>query len=281
MKNRKAFLFTDERQRARLNGAEPRTADAALAMAKSQAYQDAADAPATLRAYEADFAEDQAWCDKNGFTAMPADPETVGAYLGAAGEGYAAATLRRRVAAIARACGIRGNKLNTAHPAIRETLRGIARRHGSRPRKSAALTTAEIKQLCEVCDLSLTGKRDRALLLIGFAGAFRRSELVALEHAHVSWTRQGLKLLVARSKTDKAGEGVEIAIVEGNNEQTCPVKALRTWLTAAKISHGPIFRKVNKAGRVEQRYLSTDAVRQILLKVMAKTGLQEQMVRAI
>ena len=253
MRNRKAFLFTDERQRSRLKSVAPRTAAAAMALAKSQAYQDAADAPSTLRAYEADFANFDAWCNKNGFTALPADPETVGADSGAAGEGYAAATLRRRVAAIARACGITGHKLDTTHPAIRETLRGIARRHGSRPRKSAALTTTDIKKLCDTCDLSLTGKRDRALLLIGYAGAFRRSELVVLDHAHISWTRQGLKLLVERSKTDKAGEGVEIAIVEGNNEQTCPVKALRTWLTAAKISRGPIFRKVNKAGRVERR----------------------------
>ena len=96
-----------------------------MALAKSQAYQDAADAPATLRAYAADLANYKAWCGRQGFEPMPATPEIVGAYLAAAGEGYALPTLRRRVAAIARACGVAGHPLDTKHPAIRETLRGI------------------------------------------------------------------------------------------------------------------------------------------------------------
>jgi hypothetical protein len=98
-----------KRQLARLNGA------------KSQEYQDAADAPSTLRAYAGDLANFNAWCEKQGFTPVPATPEIVGAYLAAAGEGYAMPTLRRRVAAIARACGVAGQPLDTKHPAIRET----------------------------------------------------------------------------------------------------------------------------------------------------------------
>src|SRR5579863_4937398 len=169
-----------KRQLARLGGAKPPTPRAAIALAKSQAYQDAADAPATLRAYAADLAHYKAWCDRHGVLAMPATPEVVGAYLAAAGEGYAMPTLRRRVAAIARACGVAGHPLDTKHPAIRETLRGIARKHGAPARRSAALTTREIKQLSEACGDTLAGKRDRALFLIGFAGALRRSELVGL-----------------------------------------------------------------------------------------------------
>ena len=112
-----------------------------MALAKSQAYQDAADAPATLRAYATDLANYKAWCDRHRFVAMPATPEVVGAYLAAAGEGYAMPTLRRRVAAIARACGVAGHPLDTKHPAIRETLRGIGRKHGSPSRRAAAITT--------------------------------------------------------------------------------------------------------------------------------------------
>src|SRR5208337_5585031 len=103
-----------------------------------QAYQDAADAPATLRAYTADVAHFDAWCGKHGFTSMPATPHVVGAYLAAAGEGYALPTLRRRVAAIARACRVAGHPLDTKHPAIRETLRGIGRKHGAPARRAAA-----------------------------------------------------------------------------------------------------------------------------------------------
>ena len=140
----KPFAEARKRQLARLDGAKPPTARAAIALAKSQAYQDAADAPATLRAYASDLANYQAWCIAHGFTPMPATPEVVGAYLAAAGEGYALPTLRRRVAAISRACGISGQPLDTKHPAIRETLRGIGRKHGAPPQRAAALTTAEI-----------------------------------------------------------------------------------------------------------------------------------------
>ena len=209
---------------------KPPTARAALALAKSQAYQDAADAPATLKAYAADLANYRTWCDRNGLVAMPASPQVLGAYLAAAGEGYALPTLRRRVAAIARACGVAGAPLDTKHPAIRETLRGIARTHGSPARRAAALTTAEMRKLSRACGVDLAGARDRALLLIGFAGALRRSELVGLDVAHVAWTDEGLKLTIVRSKTDKQGEGAEISLSSGRNEETCPVAALRAWI---------------------------------------------------
>src|SRR6195952_4377630 len=151
--------FTDARKRqlSRLGGAKPPSARAAVALAKSQAYQDAADAPATLRAYAADLANYRAWCERHGFEPMPATPEIVGAYLAAAGEGYALPTLRRRVAAIARACGVAGHPLDTKHPAIRETLRGIARKHGAPARRSAALTTTEIRKLVRVCGGDFAG----------------------------------------------------------------------------------------------------------------------------
>ena len=152
-----AFVEARKRQLARLEGAKPPSARAAMALAKSRAYQDAADAPATLRAYASDLANYKAWCEKHGFEPMPATPEIVGAYLAAAGEGYALPTLRRRVAAIARACGVAGHPLDTKHPAIRETLRGIARRHGTPARRAAALTTAEIRKLSRACGTGLAG----------------------------------------------------------------------------------------------------------------------------
>jgi integrase len=269
-----SFSEARRRQLARLGGAKPLAPRAAIALAKSQAYQDAADAPATLRAYATDLANYKSWCDRHGLVAMPAMPEVVGAYLAAAGEGYAMPTLRRRVAAIARACGVAGHPLDTKHPAIRETLRGIGRKHGSPARRAAAITTVEVRKLCRACGADLAGARDRALLLLGFAGALRRSELVGLDDEHITWTRTGLKLLIVRSKTDAEGEGAEIAISPGQTDDTCPVAALATWLELSKISNGPLFRKVNRGGAVERTRLSTDAVRQILLKRAARAGLK-------
>jgi integrase len=245
-----------------------------MALAKSQEYQDAADAPSTLRAYAGDLAHYKAWCETHGFTPMPATSEIVGAYLAAAGEGYAMPTLRRRVAAIARACGVAGQPLDTKHPAIRETLRGIGRKHGMPARRSAALTTTEIKKLCQACELDLSGLRDRALFLLGFAGAMRRSELVGLDVTHVTWASTGLKLLIERSKTDAGGEGAEIAIPYGATEETCPVRSLKAWLEAAEIKTGPLFRKVNRGGRVEVARLTPDGVRQILLKRANQAGIK-------
>jgi len=263
------------RQLARLpDGEKPPPPRTALAMAKSKAYQVAADAPATLRAYAADLAHFKAWCEAHGFRPMPASPETVGAYLAAAGLGYALPTLRRRVAAIARAHRIAKQPLDTRHPAIRETLRGIGRTHGEPARRSAALTTDEIRRLVEVCGDDLAGLRDRALLLVGFAGALRRSELVGLDVAHVRPTPSGLRLMIPRSKTDGAGEGAEVGIVRGAREDTCPVRALRAWLRAAEIGDGPVFRRVTQWGTAGSKRLHPDAVRQILARRAAAAGIK-------
>jgi len=255
-------------------GEKPPSPRAALALAKSKEYQAAADAPATLRAYAADLAHFKAWCEAHGFEPMPAAPETVGAYLAAAGLGYALPTLRRRVAAIARAHRIAKQPLDTRHPAIRETLRGIARTHGEPARRSAALTTAEIRRLIAVCGDDLAGLRDRALLLIGFAGAFRRSELVGLDIEHIRPTATGIRLMIPRSKTDAAGEGAEIGITRGSRAETCPVRALRAWLRAAEITAGPVFRRVTQWCTVGTKRLHPDAVRQILLRRAAAAGIK-------
>ena len=107
-----------------------------------------------------------------------------------------------------------------------------------------------------------------------FAGALRQSELVGLNVEHVTWTRNGFVLLIGRSKTDTLGEGAEIAIPRGQADDTCPVAALKVWLALSELVAGPLFRKVNRGGVVEHARLSTDAVRQILLKRAAKAGLK-------
>lgn len=251
----------------------PLTLKAARSLARSQVYQSAADAPATLRAYKADLANFKAWCLERQLDPMPSTPEIVGAYLADAGRGYALSTLRRRVAAIARAHRITKQPLDTRHPAIRETLRGVARTHGEPPRRSAALATAEIRQLLQVCGNDAAGLRDQALFLICFAGALRRSELVGLDIEHRTSTVDGIRLLITRSKTDKEGAGAEIGIPYGQVPETCPVVALQRWLDHAKLTSGPMFRKVDRWGCVHVGRLDPDAVRQILKKRAAAAGL--------
>lgn len=251
----------------------PLSTQAARSLARAQAYQSAADAPATLRAYRADLENFRAWCLERALSPMPATAEIVGAYLADAGRGYALPTLRRRVAAIARAHRIAGQPLDTRHPAIRETLRGIARTHGEPPRRSAALTTTEVAKLADVCGADMAGTRDRALFLLGFAGALRRSELVGLDVEHIAFTADGMVLLITRSKTDKEGAGAEIGIPFGAHAATCPVTAVQAWLKMAALRGGPLFRKVDRWGCVFATRLDPDAVRQVLKKRAAQAGI--------
>ncbi|MBV8913370.1 MAG: site-specific integrase [Acetobacteraceae bacterium] len=205
---------------------------------------------------------------------MPATPSLVGEYLADLGEGYAKATLRRKVAAIARACRLAGQPLDTRHPAIRDVLRGINRTHGSPAKRAQALDIDDLRRLVATCEDSLAALRDRALLLLTFAGALRRSELCAVEVEHLTWKPRSLELLLPRSKTDQEVEGVRIGIPRGKNEDTCPVRALQAWLQAAGIERGPVFRAVTRQGTLRSGALSGEAVRLIVVRRAKLAGIK-------
>lgn len=229
--------------------------------------------PATRRAYRADWADFSAWCALHGQPALPAAPEAIAAYLASLASTHGRSALRRRLSAIGQAHALAGYPWNPGHPAIRHTLRGILRRHGAPARQAAALTTAEIRRLVAGCDRGLAGTRDRALLLLGYAGALRRSELVAIEREHVSVTAEGLRLLLPRSKGDQDGQGASLGITRGTRVETCPVRALEAWLQASDCRYGPVFRKVDRWGTVETRALTPEAVGHILKKRAEAAGL--------
>ena len=240
----------------------------------ADAYLVAADAPATVRAYTADWQHFASWCQARQVSPMPATPELVGEYLAELGEGYAKATLRRKVAAIARAARIAGTPLDTRHPSIRDVLRGIGRTHGSPARRAQALTTDEVQRLVDTCGDDLVGLRDRALLLLTFAGALRRSELCAVEVEHLHWKPRSLELLIPRSKTDPEAEGDRIGIPRGRVETTCPVRALQAWVQAAGIEHGPVFRAVTRQNTIRAGALSGEGVRLIVVKRARLAGIK-------
>ncbi len=243
------------------------------ALALAQAYREKADADATVLAYGRDVDRYAAWCATAGFVAFPATPEAVGAYLSAHADGFARNTLSRWVAGIAWQARRDGAPLDTKATEIRGALRGMGRGGGSEARRAAAVTTDEIRGLLAPCGTDLTGLRDRALLLIGFAGALRRSELAALDVAHVSWSNVGLVLTIKRSKGDKEGAGAQVAIVRGQHAETCPVTALRSWLTEAQITAGPLFRKVVRGGHVQTSRLTGGGVWKIVTKRCRAAGL--------
>ncbi len=237
-------------------------------------YLVAADAPSTVRAYTADWTHFSLWCAARELQPMPASPTLVGDYLSDLGEGYAKSTLRRKVAAISRANRHAGHLLDTRHPSIRDVLRGIGRTHGSPPKRAQALATEEVQRLVATCDESLVGLRDRALLLVAFAGALRRSELCGIEVEHITWKPRSLELLIPRSKIDAEGDGARIGIPRGKVEDTCAVRALRSWLDAAAIERGPVFRAVTRHGTMRVAALSGEAVRLVVLKRARLAGIK-------
>lgn len=246
---------------------------AAEAIAAARAYARAALAAETRRAYAADWAHFSDWCRGAGCAPLPAEPGAVAAYLAAQAGLYSRSALARRLAAIGHAHRLRGLAWSAGHPAIRTTLRGIHRTHGSRRRQAAALTSTELRRLVAACPGDLAGRRDRALLLLGFAGALRRSELVAIDREHLRFAADGLRLLLPTSKTDPEGKGIELGISRGRRRETCPVRALEAWLETSACRFGPVFRKVDRWGTVEHRRLGADAVRAILLRRAAAAGL--------
>jgi integrase len=165
----------------------------------------------------------------HGLHPVPAEPATVGAYLASLKDTHAPATIRRRLAAIGKMHRFNGLPWSPSHRDMQEPLKGLLRDKGRPARKAAALTLPMLRRLVATCDASARGRRDRALLLIGFAGALRRSELVALRVEDVSVVAGGLRLRIARSKTDPAGAGAEIGLPRGKHPDTCPVQAFKAW----------------------------------------------------
>jgi len=241
---------------------------------RANTYLVAADAPATVRAYSADWKHFSLWCDARNLAPMPATPALVGEYLADLGQGYAKATLRRKVAAIARATRLAGAPLDTRHPAIRDVMRGIGRIHGSPPKRAQALAIEDLQKLVATCGTDLADLRDRALLLMGFAGALRRSELCAIEVEHITWKSRSLELLLPRSKTDQEADGVRIGLPAGQFVETCPLRALRAWLKAAGITRGPVFRAVTRHGTPRAGALTGEAVRLIIVKRAKLAGIK-------
>ena len=212
-------------------------------LATAACFAEAAKSAATRRAYRIDFDIFRAWCADRDLAALPAVPATVAMFLGAeASRGIKPSTISRRVAAIRFAHKLAGKPVPTDDERVKATLAGIRRAVGAAPTKKVPATSDLVIAMAGPGNGSLKALRDRAVLLLGFAGAFRRSELVALDVADVTESEEGLRIVIRRSKTDQEGHGYTKAIIRGS--VVCPVKALRARLKAAGTTEGPIFRRV-------------------------------------
>jgi len=239
-------------------------------------YARASKAPNTVRAYRSDLGDFTMWCTDHRLSPIPATPETVALYITALAEaGAKPSTIQRRLSALSQAHQLSGHEPSpTQSPIVRTTMAGIRRTLGMAPAQKAAVVTAELRVLLAVTPAdTLAGLRDRALLLIGFAGGFRRGELVALDVEDVEETDDGLRIGIRRSKTDQEAAGREVGIPRGQRPETDPVRALRAWRGAAGVDSGPLFRPVNRHDTVQDRRLTPEGVAMVVKRAAERAGL--------
>jgi len=240
---------------------------------KALEYHDSALSENTREAYQRGWEDFRSFCREHGFEAAPATEQAVALYLSDRAEDLAPSTLSQRMAAIQHAHDERGLSSPTRSKAVQNVMRGIRRESDRSPEQAPPLLTEHIKEMVdalpgdgarpsekaqggtEAWAAWLRGKRDRALILTGFAGAFRRSELAGLRIGHIDSCPDGLLVTVPESKTDQEGEGQLVAIRRVEDSEYCPVSALRRWIDVAQVEEGPIFRGVPRSG-----FISRDAI---------------------
>jgi len=205
----------------------------------------------TLRAYKADYNDFSLFCSKNNFQSMPTQPKIMSLYLTYLSKTSKYSTLKRRLASISVLHKMKGHYIDTKHPIIMENLMGIKRTNGSNQKSKKPLLINELKALIRAIyqskEKDFRKTRDKALLLIGFSGGFRRSELVDVEYEDIEFVTEGVKIFVKRSKTDQSGEGMTKAIPYFDNENFCPVKSLKNWIEVSDLREGKIFNISDKS----------------------------------
>jgi len=198
----------------------------------------------TLRAYKADYRDFTNFCIKHGFKSMPSEPKILSLYLTHLSQTSKFSTLKRRLASISVIHKLSGHYLDTKHPMITENLMGIKRVKGTHQKAKKPILINELKSIINVIDKDKNEKKrlkNRALILIGFAGGFRRSELVEILYEDIDFVDEGVKIFVRRSKTDQSGEGMTKGIPYFSNSEYCPVISLKNWIEKLQLKYGKIF----------------------------------------
>ncbi len=234
----------------------------------------------TLRAYKSDFKDFGAFCAKHGFNSMPTEPKVVSLYLTYLSTKSKISTLRRRLVSIGIVHKIKGHYLDTKHPAIIENLMGIKRKKGSIQIGKKPLLINHLKQIINVIDEQKIAKikklRDRTLILVGFGGGFRRTELISIDHEDLDFVEQGVKITLRRSKTDQFGEGLIKGLPYFTNSKYCPVTSLKNWLNLSKIKTGPIFRRFAKGSILTSHRLTDQSVVLIIKDYLNTAGIENK-----
>ena len=234
----------------------------------------------TLRAYKSDFKDFGVFCAKHGFNSMPTEPKVVSLYLTHLSANSKISTLRRRLVSIGVVHKIKGHYLDTKHPVIIENLMGIKRKKGSIQIGKKPILINHLKKIINVIDAQKIEKiqklRNRSLILIGFGGGFRRTELISIDYEDLDFVEEGLKITLRKSKTDQFGEGLVKGIPYFTNEKYCPVISLKNWINLSKIKTGPIFRRFAKGSILTSNRLTDQSVVLIIKDCLKLAGIENK-----
>ena len=232
----------------------------------------------TLRAYKSDFKDFGAFCTKHGFNSIPTEPKVVSLYLTHLSANSKISTLRRRLVSIGIVHKLKGHYLDTKHPVIIENLMGIKRKKGSIQIGKKPILINHLKQIINVIDRQKIQKikklRNRTLILIGFGGGFRRTELISIDYEDLDFVKEGVKVTLKRSKTDQFGEGLVKGLPYFANTKYCPVTSLKDWIYLSKIKTGPVFRRLAKGSALTVHRLTDQSVALIIKDCLKVAGIE-------
>ena len=237
----------------------------------------------TIRAYRSDFKDFGAFCAKNGFKPLPTEPKIVSLYLTHLSiKDAKMSTLRRRLVSIGVIHKLKNHYLDTKHPIIIENLMGIKRKKGSYQKGKKPILLNHLKLIIEAIDKDTSDEtgirklRDKTIILLGFAGGFRRVELISIDCEDLEFVSEGVKIFIKRSKTDQFGEGMIKGLPYFDNQKFCPVWHLKKWLDVSKIKSGPIFKRFSKGLILGKKRLTDQSVALFLKKYLLKAGIENQ-----
>ena len=234
----------------------------------------------TLRAYKSDFKDFGTFCAKHGFKSIPTEPKVVSLYLTYLSANSKISTLRRRLVSIGVVHKLKGHYLDTKHPVIIENLMGIKRKKGSIQTGKKPILINHLKQIINVIDEQKIEKikklRNRTLILIGFGGGFRRTELISIDHEDLDFVEEGVKITLRKSKTDQFGEGLVKGLPYFSNDKYCPVTSLKNWINLSKIKTGPLFRRFAKGSILTNHRLTDQSVVLIIKSCLKLAGIENE-----
>ena len=234
----------------------------------------------TLRAYKSDFKDFRAFCAKHGLNSLPSEPKIVSLYLTHLSKNSKISTLRRRLVSIGMVHKLKGHYLDTKHPIIVENLMGIRRVIGSIQKGKKPILINHLKLLINAINNQkieeIKKLRDKSLILIGFGGGFRRTELISTDYEDLEFVPEGLKITIRKSKTDQFGEGMIKGIPYFSNEIYCPIVNLKRWLDISKIKSGPIFRRFSKGSALTDKRLTDQSLVLLMKEYLNLAGIENK-----